>query len=260
MANITLASKASVVIVLPWAEGGRGSNRDVRTWVRIEVDGIVQGAWVSRVPTPARASRGGGGNGSDGEGRAEPDVDDPGRSHADSGGTDPPPAGASTGDLGRWIGDGLKRVEDPAGGQAGGDDDEAMAECRAAAALLLRPWIQGESGAGAISALARWIPAHVGHHLARGRGRPISWQWTWQWRLMTIAWMMEQCGIGTLVETNRQVALAHIEALGLLAAASRALPFVGWATGRASATPGVSILGMRHRNPLIFDTAGGHRG
>ena len=79
---------------------------------------------------------------------------------------------------------------------------------------------------------------------------------------MTIAWAMEQCGIHKLVNSNRQVALAqaHIEALGLLAAAGRALPFVGWATGRASAAPGVNIPGMRHRNPLIFDTAGGHRG
>ena len=77
---------------------------------------------------------------------------------------------------------------------------------------------------------------------------------------MTIAWMMEQCGIHTLVGTNRQAALAHIEALGLLAAAGKSLPFVGWATGRASATPGVNIPGVRHRNPLIFDTAGGHRG
>ena len=54
--------------------------------------------------------------------------------------------------------------------------------------------------------------------------------------------------------------MAHIEALGLLAAAGRALPFVGWASGRATATPGVNIPGMRHRNPLIFDTARGHRG
>ena len=62
------------------------------------------------------------------------------------------------------------------------------------------------------------------------------------------------------VGTNRQAALAHIDALGLLAAAGRALPFVGWASGRATATPGVNIPGMRHRNPLIFDTAQRHRG
>ena len=242
--------------MLPWAEGGRGSIRDVRTWAKVEVDGILQGAWVSRAFASARASRGEGGNGFDGEGGAEPGVDDPGRSHAARGSTDPPPAETSAGDLGRWVNDGLRRVEGPPSDQAGGDDDEAMAECRAAAALLLRPWIQGDDGTGATAALARWIPAHVSHHLARGRGRPISWQW----RLMTIAWMMGQCGIHTLVGTNRQAALAHIEALGLLAAAGRSLPFVGWANGRASATPGVNIPGMRHRNPLIFDTAGGHRG
>ena len=67
---------------------------------------------------------------------------------------------------------------------------------------------------------------------------------------MTIAWAMEQCGIHMLVDSNRQVvALAHIEALGFFAAAGRALPFVGWATGRAFAAPGVNIPGMRHRNP-----------
>ena len=126
----------------------------------------------------------------------------------------------------------------------------------AAAAHLLRPWAADGEGTGAIAALALWIPAHVSNHLARGRGRPISWQW----RLMTVAWVMEQCGIHTLVGNNRQEALAHIEALGLLAAASRALPFVGWATGRATTTPGVNLPGMRHRNPLIFDTACAHRG
>ena len=77
---------------------------------------------------------------------------------------------------------------------------------------------------------------------------------------MTIAWVMEQCGIHTLVGSNRQVALAHIEALGFFAAAGRSLPFVGWATGRASVAPGVNIPGMTHRNPLIVDMAGGHRG
>ena len=59
--------------------------------------------------------------------------------------------------------------------------------------------------AGAIAALALWIPAHVSNHLARGRGRPTSWQWGF----MTIAWVMEQCGIHTLVGNNRQEALAH---------------------------------------------------
>ena len=64
---------------------------------------------------------------------------------------------------------------------------------------------------------------------------------------MTIAWIMEQCGIHTLIGDNRQDALAHIETLGFLAAAS--IPFIGWATGRATAVPGVNISGMRHRNP-----------
>ena len=256
VADITLASRASVVIVLPWAEGGHGNARDVRSWVKVEVDGIAQGAWVSRALATTRASWGRGENGPVGGGEAGPDVDDPGRSHAASGSADPPPAETSAGDVGRWVNDGLRRVEGPTGDQAGGDDDETVAECRAAAALLLRPWIRSDDGTGAIATIAGWIPAHVRHHLARGRGRPISWQG----KLMTIAWMMEQCGIHALVGTNRQAALAHIEALGLLAAASRSLPFVGWATGRASATPGVNIPGMRHRNPLIFDTAGGHRG
>ena len=67
----------------------------------------------------------------------------------------------------------------------------------------------------------------------------------------------------THISSNRQEALAHIEGLGLLAAANKALPFVGWATGWATTTPGtpgVNIPGMRHRNPLIFDTAVAHRG
>ena len=211
---------------------------------------------MSRALASARVSRDEGGNGSDGEGGAEPDVGDPGRSHAASGSTDPPPAETSAGDLGRWANDDLRRIEGPLSDQAGGDDDEATTECRAAAALLLPLWIQGDGGTGAIAALARWIPAHMSHRLARGQGRPISWQW----RLMTIAWMVEQCGIHTLVGSNRQLALAHIEALGFPAAAGRSLPIVGWATGRASAAPGVNIPGMRHRNPLIIDTAGGHRG
>ena len=55
VADITFASMASVVIVFPWAEGGRGNTRDVRTWVKVEVDGVVQGAWVSRAFASARA-------------------------------------------------------------------------------------------------------------------------------------------------------------------------------------------------------------
>ena len=95
VADITLASRASVVIVLPWAEGGRGNIRDVRTWVKVE---IAQGAWVSRALAATRASRGEGDNGSVGGGEAEPDVDDPGRSHAASGSADPPPAETSAGE------------------------------------------------------------------------------------------------------------------------------------------------------------------
>ena len=91
-----------------------------------------------------------------------------------------------------------------------------MDDCRAASALLLRPWIRGDDATGAIAALAEWIPVSVRHHLARGRGRPVSWQW----KLVTVAWVMEQCGIHMLVGTNRQAALAHIEAQGLLATAS----------------------------------------
>ena len=167
-----------------------------------------------------------------------------------------PPPRTGAGDHLRWVGEGLGRVGGASGGQRGDEDDETVDDCRAASALLLRPWIRGDDAAGAIAALAEWIPAHVRHHLTRGRGRPVSWQW----RLTVIAWVMEQCGIHVLVGTNRQAALAHIEALGLLAAAGRALPFVGWAAGRATAAPGVNIPGMRHRNPLIFDTAWGHRG
>ena len=183
-------------------------------------------------------------------------MDDPGRTHAGSGSSVSPPAEIGTGDFSRWVSDGFRRVEGPESGEAGDGDDEAAVDCRAAATLLLRPWVQGDEGAGAIANLARWTSAHVINHLARGRGRPISWQW----RLMTVAWVMEQCGIHTLVSSSRQEALAHIEALGSLPAASRALPFVGWTAGRATTVPGVNIPGMRHRNPLIFDTAGGHRG
>ena len=168
----------------------------------------------------------------------------------------PPPAEAGTGGLRRWVSAGLRCVEGPESGGAGDEDEELAADCRTAAAHLLRPWTADGEGTGAIAALARRIPAHVSNHLARGWSRRVSWQW----KLMTVAWVMEQCGIHTLVGNNRQEALAHIEALGLLAAANRALPFVGWATGRATTTPGVNIPGMRHRNPLIFDTAVAHRG
>ena len=120
-------------------------------------------------------SGGEGGNDSNDEGGAEPGVEGPGRTRADSGSPDPPPAKTGAGDLGRWVNDGLRRIEGPPSDQAGGGGDEATTECRAAAALFLRPWIQGDGGTGAIAAFARWIPAHVSHHLARGRGRPISW-------------------------------------------------------------------------------------
>ena len=254
VADITLASRASVVIALPWTEGGQGAARDVRAWVRVEVDGIVRGAWTSLARTAMRTP--GGGVDSTEEGGTEPGVDDPGRTPADSGSAVPPPAETGAGGFGRCVSDGLRRIEGPESSGAGDGDEEVAVDCRAAAALLLRPWTQGEEGTGAIAALARWILAHVSNHLARGRGRPVSWQW----RLMTVAWVMLQCGIHTLISSNRQEALAHIEALGFFAAASRALPFVGWATGRATTVPGVKIPGMRHRNPLIFDTAIAHRG
>ena len=160
VADITFASRASVVTAPPWAEGGRGNTRDVRTWVKVEVDGIVQGAWISRAHTTARVSGGEGVNDSNDEGGAEPGVDDPGRTHAGSGSPDPPPAETSMGDLGRWVNDGFRRIEGPADDQVGDGGDEVAADCRAAASLLLRPWIQGDGGTGAIAALAQWIPTN----------------------------------------------------------------------------------------------------
>ena len=100
VADITFASRASVVTALPWAEGGRGNARDVRTWVEVEVDEIVQGAWISRAHTTACASGGEGGDDPKGEGGPESSVDDPGRTHAGSGSPDPPTAETNTG--GPW--------------------------------------------------------------------------------------------------------------------------------------------------------------
>ena len=140
---------------------------------------------MSRAPATTRSSRGGGEGGSAGEGGAGPGDGDPGRSHAASGSADPPPAETGAGDLSRWVSDGLMRAESSTGGQTGDEDEETMNDCRAAAALLLRPWIRGDDAAEAIAALTGWIPDHVRHHLARGRGRPVSWQW----RLMTVAWV-----------------------------------------------------------------------
>ena len=75
------------------------------------------------------------------------------------------------------------------------EDDGLAADFRSAASQLLQPWVIDGGCAGAIAALALWIPAHVSNHLALGRGRPTSWRWG----LMTIAWVMEQCGIHTFV-------------------------------------------------------------
>ena len=110
VADINLASRASVVIVLPWVEGGRGSAREVKSWVKIEVDGIAHGAWVSRAPAAARSSRDGNEGGASGGDGAAPGDSDPGRSHAAGGSVDPPPAEDSTGDHLRWVGEGLGRV------------------------------------------------------------------------------------------------------------------------------------------------------
>ena len=203
---------------------------------------------VTRARTAARASGGEGGDDSNDEGGAESGVDDPGRTHAGSGSPDPPPAETSTGDLGRWVNDGFRRIEGPADGQAGDGGVEVAADCPSPATVdSWRRRYGGHRRPGAVDSCPREQPPREG----AGSADLLA---------MAIAWAMEQCGIHTLVNSNRQVALAHIEALGFLAAAGRALPFVGWATRRASAAPGVNIPGMRHRNPLIFDTAGGHRG
>ena len=256
VADITLASRAAVVVVLPWAEGARGGVRNVRTWVKVEVDGIARGAWVSRAPAPVGPTHAAADADLGGADRDAADTGGPAHAPGTDGGLGPPTREPAAGGLNQWIADGLARIGAPSDERSVCDDAETADECRAAAALLIRPWLQGGRGENAIAAFARWIITHVQHHLGRGRGRPTSWQW----RLTTIAWVMERCGIHELAGSSRQTALAHIEALGLLAAASRSLPFVGWITGRASLTPGANIPGMRHRNPLIFDSAGGHRG
>ena len=58
VADITFASRASVVIAFPWVEGGHGAARDARAWVRVEVDGIVRGAWTSRASRSIPHTRG----------------------------------------------------------------------------------------------------------------------------------------------------------------------------------------------------------
>ena len=123
VADITLASRAAVVAVLPWAEGVRGGTRSVRTWVKVEVDGIVQGAWVSRAPAPVNPPQGVAGPNPSSANETGPDGSDPGRSPATDGGLDPTPHEADAGGVNRWISDGLARVEPPrdhAAGTSGG--------------------------------------------------------------------------------------------------------------------------------------------
>ena len=90
--------------------------------MKVEVDGIVQGAWVSRAPTPVSPPQGVTGSNPGSANEAGPDDSDPGRSPATGGGLDPPPREAGTGGVNRWIsdGDGLARVEAAARPRGGG--------------------------------------------------------------------------------------------------------------------------------------------
>ena len=256
VADIAFASRAPVVIALPWTEGGQGATRDVRAWVRVEVDGIVRGAWISRARTATRTPGGGVDNSTTEEGGAEPGVDDPGCTPAGSGSAVPPPAEIGTGGF------------SVAGSATASSALRALRAVEQGMRTRRWWWIVGLPQ-----------PSFCGHgHKARKAREPsrlwhdgfwLTWPTTWQgggadqslgsgdsWP--SRGYVMGQCGIHT--SSNRQEALAHIEALGLFAAASRTLPFVGWTIGRATTVPGVNIPGMRHRNPLIFDTAVAHRG
>ena len=79
VADVNFASRASVVIALPWAEGGRSNTREVKSWVKVEVDGIAHGAWVARAPAAARSSRDGNEGDASGEEGAAPGGGDPRR-------------------------------------------------------------------------------------------------------------------------------------------------------------------------------------
>ena len=142
VADITFASRASVIVSLPWAEGDQGATRNVQAWMRVEVDGIVDGAWTARAHTAPRASGGGVGNNAAGRDIAGPGENDPGRTPAASGSAEPPPTETGAGGLRQWASAGFRGTEvDPEGSGAGDEGDGLAADCRSAAAQLLQPWM-----------------------------------------------------------------------------------------------------------------------
>ena len=133
--------------------------------MRVEVDGIVGGVWTARAHTAPRATEDGVDNNAAGSDTAGSGESDPGRTTAASGSAEPLPAETGAGGLRQWVGAGFRGIEVSEGDGAGNEDDGLAADCRSAAPQLLQPWMIDGGCAGAIAALALWIPAHVSNHL-----------------------------------------------------------------------------------------------